>query len=877
MNPTVHLFKKDSLYLKELLCIWLLILGLDLVQLLVFQLSDEAIYATFKIRSHGTGIGPSFLLDLISGLLVFAIYIMTFLLPSLVGLADSPSAEEGFLSTRPIKRKHAVTAKFLCVTVWIVVPLILQETIHLLAVTRDLGLTWQGGLDRLFYMAAIAYAALFFAMLWPHSRVWMPLLIGWIGIYIAAGMVTFAGIILAARLFNWRFHIDMDHARMWQAIWVMTVGLFWLGRVHSKRVLSIRGRMGWVAAICILAHLCGYAFSILNPFPPEGQQPERVTQMVSKSNVEYPGTYLDGQFLLNDTSPKKPLLQLGIAPELTGLPEDWLVEWRNPRCHLVLPDGTIIPSRQRPPSSGRHVYSSHSVYSQSQADMESILPFFPDDVTFQSSTSMRQSGQGMFAVFDTIPESSGESLKMDWEVDGFVFQWVKLGEMSLVRDAEFRDETGSCRVLTGIPNHSGGISLVIERKQLWFMTSQEPLLNKSIRWPNDRFQFMLYFPDSKWVVLPEPYYSTLAVRGDNTSYVSGVFRLDFYQTNPMNLDFTFPSTGDVRLIVFSKNFMGQETIRSTTPAFTMESFQHNENNIHSMETDSISLEVFRERLKNLKRPEPLSDRRELALFIYEVCKLIEQKKEYVTDHHPLVLEVSTYVATHPEVFLDGLKVAQHYSARFLSACLSRGLQEKDKDLVIDRLRQSDRLAEIVIERGWMEDARETLYDIIQGPRQVGWNIMRCVAWFEDPATYPAMLETLKEHPTIPLFELVQSLDIPEQDLDEAVKHIWQNRLRTFDHAQRSDNAFAIALKHGMREALEHGFHLLNLIKPPTREHAWGLIHPLRDAIVLDALTPGMRHDDAQTLKVLEAIDPEDLVYDPILKKFVLNDSISSPL
>jgi len=115
---------------------------------------------------------------------------------------------------------------------------------------------------------------------------------------------------------------------------------------------------------------------------------------------------------------------------------------------------------------------------------------------------------------------------------------------------------------------------------------------------------------------------------------------------------------------------------------------------------------------------------------------------------------------------------------------------------------------------------------------------------------------------------LKSLDGMEEQLDDAVEWIWEHRDRTYNYSNRQDNALEIALRHGLRPALEQGYHLLYLIKPEFRRNASSLIQALRDSIDLHYPNPQVRYDDLVTLRLLELYRSEDLVFDLIRQKFV---------
>lgn len=129
------------------------------------------------------------------------------------------------------------------------------------------------------------------------------------------------------------------------------------------------------------------------------------------------------------------------------------------------------------------------------------------------------------------------------------------------------------------------------------------------------------------------------------------------------------------------------------------------------------------------------------------------------------------------------------------------VEPEHKDLILDRLLDHHELVEIVDDRGWAEDARDTL---LIGLQSVGdyypseW--IDCVVSFNDPTTYPLLEDYFvygNNHSQT--YESIRNL--PDFDLDTAVAKMWKQAGSIRNDCDSSQTAI-IAAEHGHFDALD---------------------------------------------------------------------------
>jgi len=151
MNLTFHHFKKDVRQFRLLLTIWFVLLLID------FAVNNGWVGNVEYSPSKGFENGS----DLWTELLPVVIWAFAGILPSLVVLADSPARHEGFLATRPVRKREVLVAKILFVLVLIVLPWTLSEALYLANQRLPEWVIAQGLSERLLILLPVTFGAAF--------------------------------------------------------------------------------------------------------------------------------------------------------------------------------------------------------------------------------------------------------------------------------------------------------------------------------------------------------------------------------------------------------------------------------------------------------------------------------------------------------------------------------------------------------------------------------------------------------------------------------------------------------------------------------------------------------------------------------------------
>jgi hypothetical protein len=269
-------------------------------------------------------------------------------------------------------------------------------------------------------------------------------------------------------------------------------------------------------------------------------------------------------------------------------------------------------------------------------------------------------------------------------------------------------------------------------------------------------------------------------------------------------------------------------------------------------------------------PPPVeAPRQEVGRYLYEVLHLTQAKSLMLEPDHPLVQVLAAYAPRHLDLFLDGLQASDSPSYVFLAA-LTAGLTEEQKPALIARLPQQPRLIEVICRRGWIDEARDSLYMLLNQAGPLDRSVLAAVAWFRDPQTYPRLLDELESHPDLTTYHLLRRLPGIEAALDASVARLWERHPPVISGWGEMEAAarLSVALRHGHAEALREAYRRLAVgSAAPLRVHE-ALLSALQENLVSGVPITWPSGYEAFAAWLLRH-RPEDFLYDAGRRRFVL--------
>ncbi|MFD0895770.1 hypothetical protein KBB96_02215 [Luteolibacter ambystomatis] len=125
----------------------------------------------------------------------------------------------------------------------------------------------------------------------------------------------------------------------------------------------------------------------------------------------------------------------------------------------------------------------------------------------------------------------------------------------------------------------------------------------------------------------------------------------------------------------------------------------------------------------------------------------------------------------------------------------------------ENLKGSTWLLKIAMQRGWTNDLKPMLRRMVTDDANRGELPLLALASLEDPATYPDILQRVKDGVDIETDQMLRRVPGLEPGLTEAVREAWERAKQRSqrDHHQIPSSMLQVAATHGVREAFERMF------------------------------------------------------------------------
>jgi hypothetical protein len=208
-------------------------------------------------------------------------------------------------------------------------------------------------------------------------------------------------------------------------------------------------------------------------------------------------------------------------------------------------------------------------------------------------------------------------------------------------------------------------------------------------------------------------------------------------------------------------------------------------------------------LRKIRLPEDPS-REEIEEYVDAILAASRGQNSFSTEdlQIPMLVKVGR---KNVDVLIDRLDGAVEF---YLTAAVSRLAGEEHKELILKVLPAEERLIGVVVEKGWVQDARSILTAALKNaPSYLPPQWIDAVASLRDPETHGDLRRYFVHGSNKSLtYQAIRNL--PGIDLDAAVTEAWKKPETAISPFERSDLA-PIAAAHGHRDALDLAFELLD--------------------------------------------------------------------
>jgi hypothetical protein len=251
-------------------------------------------------------------------------------------------------------------------------------------------------------------------------------------------------------------------------------------------------------------------------------------------------------------------------------------------------------------------------------------------------------------------------------------------------------------------------------------------------------------------------------------------------------------------------------------------------------------------------------------YIYEVLVTVQRRRTFRADD-PQVGMLTKVGAQNLDVLIEvrsslGSGHSLEWYAGdalgdYLDAAIKQLVRFADKEVIVRELPFDDKLVEIIVERGFQADARETLMAGLSHRRNLPIPWIKAVASLQDPATYPDLKAYfIRSESRKTIYAIIRKL--PGIDLADAVDKAW---IKAKNNERQTTYMCGIAAEYGRADALEAA---ANILRNSTDED---YLSEARE--VLEKFTSASGGNSA--LLAWYDSNRDKLVFDPESKKFVV--------
>ena len=635
-------------------------------------------------------------------------------------------------------------------------------------------------------------------------------------------------------------------------LWMLAIALMIVAWMNLRRNWSIWHRF-------IYAMLAGYIALIATGFWPwdiklSPSEPEWVAQNIKPSQIQIPDANLQVSKIKSWKNSQEIWCQ--VIPEIDAELDRCVVHWETVDCRLTTATGKTL---QRPKYFEKSRPLGYRTYSNKNED----AGIFEHMLGFQGTiNSDGASWQGKSTLFlGRFPFADEENpIRLNASLIGFVCRWEKVAALPFNDGLPVGDDFGQWRILWKNNNPSEKMIVWLQRNQLNLLTTRDP---RAIRSRFEQYQFVLANPKTQQAWMADSYW--WPQQSGLSGYSQNTLRLDFSARKEL-IEGTF--IDDFQLLVFCKRYLGKIDYPFASSPITVPPLDQNSGSGALQQAAHLPRHEFDRKFKQLKPPPAQCSRQELGHYLAELIQLLEARRYHPFDKNdPVIQQLAAYVPHHLSTFNDIVAKREMMSSRTFAMAVTYGLYENQKTNILNELEHNPNLIQVVLDRGWIDEAREQIYAATRSPKHYSTDLAKALAWFQDPKTYPLLLDQLVRSPEPYLYDIVKNLPSIELPLEQAVEKIWKRRPRF--SGKSVTPALTIGLRHGNQEAFRE-LHT-SIVRSSSADGMSSYEHLLAFGkhVYLPEFDMAQIHDHAFLSSWIKRYKAEDFVFCPVRRQFVL--------
>lgn len=806
---------------------------------------------------HGGVLTPIFILGYWLGLVLIVANVM---------LVDSPARQDRFLTTRPLPGSTLLTAKILYILLGAILPAVLLEIFSAMTIDGLTLLSVLAGLERGFFLAALAFTIAAFAAHWKNTQ----------GFFIA-GIVGFAVIMFLGRLVADALMgmLRSDPGRnpfqhgptlltAIQGIIVLGIGLTLTAWICSRRGRKFRYL---IPAFVPIAAAAIWVTSV----SPIREMPIRTADQGAIDQLLIDGAearILPQGFHISKQSDRSELhANYSVLPTVSGFPADLEMRWSATNYEWTVDGETEFSARNmRDVHASRYISNDSIPISWGLA--QTVQKHIGETVLFRlgsHNTSHSSSLSGRALPYQPTSGLVGRKAQLEMDLVGHALRWKIAADLPVERNTQGGSK-GSWKIAA---LRAGGQELVLlVSEKVVALNLFGGLSNRytQSRWRH-RFEFALYLPAEETVIMGNAGYLNSQASASAARRLHG--ELKFRQSN--NERFTPAQLDGARLLILSPELVGQvEKKWKSAPVTLLDRASHRNSRSTRYEShEQLSPAEFASWFHRLERLDPTNSIEQVEVHLDQILDIVDRAKHRVnSQREPSIRYVASFVPKHLELMIRKLPELTSPQRDFLHEAIKLGVTDEQRQIVIDSIVKVEKLSVVTEERGWVKDAREIYITMARDHRNS--RFLHQLIAMEDPTLDPLILAAYQSNPTTELYDLLRVTPRLATRAEQITDQFWKpGRIVLDDDTPRGRLSFG--LYQGKRAALEELFTVIKIVQSSSDKHSTNLDNLLRSSLHLPKNIREMSGEGAGLLEWASQFTADDFVFDSVFRKFALKE------
>lgn len=260
---------------------------------------------------------------------------------------------------------------------------------------------------------------------------------------------------------------------------------------------------------------------------------------------------------------------------------------------------------------------------------------------------------------------------------------------------------------------------------------------------------LLHLPGQRLVRLEPVMQKIVSQRGDDTGWKHALWELTWSHVfNHVDGEATGADLAAVRLILLRSRFLGQSRTSWKSPEVRLTDLpSYRDNELRWNDAPTLyrgrEAKAFQDRLATLTPLSPESSQKEARRFVYDLFSAASYTRAvYTNSAHPQIVQAFEPLGSHHLPLMLELRsyAWPGWSNRPPNNLLEKFVTDDHREDLIDHAPENAKLANLVVRKGWAEEARRHKARILSYPVLLPGAEELMLAWKDDPEVVARLLK-----------------------------------------------------------------------------------------------------------------------------------------